>query len=156
MEGLFAPFPTKVGPIYRGFYSQRKAFGFADIRDGSSNTIAIGESSRSENSRVGFVPHRAGWAFGAHAETLSVNGKPVYFPIELYAIRCIGNDPINTNRNYLDEVDQRNGHCFNSNHPGGAQFAMADGSVEFVSESVEIQILLALGSIASGEAVADY
>lgn len=155
MEGLFSPFPHYVFGELKGLYIRHRAYGFADIRDGASNTIAFGESSRSPN-QAGFVPHRAGWSFGAHAYPLTVIGIPQFFPFELYSIRCIGNDPINTNRDYMADHMERNGHCFNSNHPGGSQFAMVDGSVKFVDESIGIELLRGLGSICQGEVVDEF
>ncbi len=43
---------------------------------------------------------------------------------------------------------------FHSAHPGGANFLMADGSVNFLSESVDISVLRGLSTIAGGETVA--
>ncbi len=39
-----------------------------------------------------------------------------------------------------------NSRPFNSEHPGGAQFAYCDGSVAFISETTSIEVLLALAS----------
>ena len=43
-----------------------------------------------------------------------------------------------------------------SNHPVGVNAALADGSVRFVSDTVDIDAWHALGSIAGGEVVTDY
>ena len=40
---------------------------------------------------------------------------------------------------------------FGSQHPGGAHFSNADGSVQFVSENTGIDILRAFASRAGGE-----
>ena len=42
---------------------------------------------------------------------------------------------------------------FKSRHPGGANFVMGDGSVQFLSESVDYRLFNALGSRDGGEAV---
>jgi len=40
---------------------------------------------------------------------------------------------------------------FSSNHPGGVNFAFGDGSVRFISESVELAILQQLANRADGK-----
>jgi prepilin-type processing-associated H-X9-DG protein len=42
---------------------------------------------------------------------------------------------------------------FKSRHPGGAHFALADGSVRFVSETIDYRVYNELGSRAGGETV---
>ena len=42
---------------------------------------------------------------------------------------------------------------FRSFHPGGANFAFADGSVKFIKDAVSYQAYRALGTRAGGEVV---
>lgn len=46
-------------------------------------------------------------------------------------------------------------NAFGSMHTGGAQFARADGSVAFLSESIALATFRALGTVAGGEVVGE-
>ena len=46
-----------------------------------------------------------------------------------------------------------NRYAFTCNHPGGAQFALADGSVRFIADSIDLRTFRALGTRALGEVV---
>lgn len=45
---------------------------------------------------------------------------------------------------------------FASRHVGGAQFALADGSVRFISQNVSMRILAALATRAGADTVGDF
>ncbi|MEA1950158.1 MAG: DUF1559 domain-containing protein [Planctomycetota bacterium] len=45
---------------------------------------------------------------------------------------------------------------FSSNHPGGAQFAMADGSVQFITDTIDINVYRGLGARADGYPSGDW
>jgi prepilin-type processing-associated H-X9-DG protein len=46
-----------------------------------------------------------------------------------------------------------NRYAFTSNHSGGCQFAMTDGSVRFISDSISLTVFRALGTRNLGEVV---
>ena len=46
-----------------------------------------------------------------------------------------------------------NRYAFTSQHPGGAQFAFVDGSIHFISDSIDINVFRALGTRSGGEVV---
>lgn len=152
LNGIFSPFANTAvdsQPIY-GFNRSVK---FGDVRDGLSNTILIGESSRTTIASSNFSPHRAGWTFGGTGQfSESAQG---FVPDELFSIRSVGANRINESRDFLANQELRNAHGFNSNHPGGANFAIADGSTNFISDSVEHRTLVELSSIAGGEVIDD-
>ena len=53
----------------------------------------------------------------------------------------------------IDNVKKLGQFAFRSYHPGGVNFAFADGSVKFVKQSIGTQPLMALGTRAGGEVV---
>lgn len=131
-----------------GAYSPSKAATSSDIGDGMSNTIMIGESSRGVGK--GFVPYRTGWAFGSRGKEVEI--VPTIYAhvlISIYAVKSIGEHPINADVDFLSDVSLQNSQCFNSNHTGGAQFAYADGSTKFVDQGIEQDILQSLATMDS-------
>jgi prepilin-type N-terminal cleavage/methylation domain-containing protein/prepilin-type processing-associated H-X9-DG protein len=104
---------------------------FLDIRDGTSTTLMVGED----------LPAKTQWCHWPYAN--GANGT--------CAIPPNVRQPDGTE--YPDS-DWKNGYSFRSRHPGGLQFAFADGHVQFVQNSITLSTYRAMGSIARGEAVA--
>jgi len=87
------------------------------IRDGSSNTILIGERD--------FTNNVGGTWVRASATSASFEGRPGR------GLNIINpNNPPNTGTGPCERLG------FNSLHPGGALFGFGDGSVRFVSQSI--------------------
>jgi prepilin-type N-terminal cleavage/methylation domain-containing protein/prepilin-type processing-associated H-X9-DG protein len=102
---------------------------FRDITDGLSNTFAVGEISWNKKPDNTLPTYRT-WQRGAisSGECWSAPSKSVALPI-------------NTRDDTLF-----NRRPFGSEHPGGANFGYCDGSVTFVSETVDFTILLSTAS----------
>ncbi len=100
-----------------------------DIKDGTSNTLGIGEISwdRANTYRV--------WCRGSAGGT-AAGAKNIRNPIN--------STPYNGTDNFTDV-------SFGSQHPGGAQFALMDGKVTFLSENIDMLTYKALGSRKGGE-----
>lgn len=100
----------------------------AHIRDGLSNTFAVGEDVASVNE---------------HSTAYYSNGdwSSCYRPLNFFP------DPL-PGRSDWEWVQS-----FRSRHPGGAHFCRADGSVEFVSEMIDITIYRGMATKAKGENV---
>lgn len=101
----------------------------AHIQDGHSNTFFVGEVVRPdvwESSNV--------WTYAiANADSLRTT-----------------TNPLNTRPGDGITIELRNG-AFGSSHPGGGNFVYGDGHVEFVDDSIELNIYRALSTIAEGE-----
>ncbi|MFH1922281.1 MAG: DUF1559 domain-containing protein [Planctomycetota bacterium] len=104
---------------------------FADITDGLSNTIALGEVRPRCSNHV-----RNGWlSFNA---LYTGTGIPINFPT------CEGEQPYGPPCNlYRGAWGASQG--FKSRHPGGCQFALGDGSARFISETVDMVTYQKLG-----------
>jgi len=103
----------------------------ASIPDGTSNTILLGEGLPSTHD------HLAGgswWSFNGGASHVTT-----IVPINFMDPSKIGS----TSCYYTDNWDWSWG--FNSRHAGGANFAFADGSVQFLSTSIDDHIFNRLG-----------
>ena len=103
-----------------------------DIRDGTSNTLFIGE--RRTDPAAGWYSTWAGMVSEGEEAFQRVLGSTCHPP----------NDPAA----HLDD--------FSSNHTGGAMFVLGDGSVHFVSESIDIGVCQSLATRAAGEIVGEF
>lgn len=110
----------------------------AQITDGTSNTLMIGEA----------VPR---WC--THSWWYWFNGTTATAAIPLNA-RAVTVNTGNKNAD-LDAAwgDWPNNYSFKSRHPGGAQFGIGDGSVNFVSETIDLTIYRSLATMSGGESV---
>jgi len=117
------------GDSSTGMFGRHNAIrSFRQVTDGLSKTFLAGET----------LPSQCSYA-GAFAPNFSLAGTTI---------------PLNT-----FEVCPRPPGChavgcgFKSAHEGGAHFVMADGSIHFVSQSIDYRLYNNLGTRAGGEAV---
>ncbi len=112
----------------QGVLTRHNCLSFRDIIDGSANTFLLGELSWNESNAYRVFVR------GCTA-SLSGSAKNVTYGINLVPYSS-GN---------LNDVS------FGSEHPGGCQFAIADGSVKFISETVDMGLYRAAASRDGGE-----
>lgn len=154
-----------------GMFMPESVVKISDVTDGMSNTFLIGEMSRFPNEQ-GSIPWM--WANLASVwgdETWWPNGKRVTGGAFVLAPP---NTPADTTGDIFNACFQNcvlppdwlnnaaipGGPCnslgqwaFRSFHPGGVNFAMADGSVRFIKNSVNLNTYRALGTRNLGEVV---
>jgi prepilin-type N-terminal cleavage/methylation domain-containing protein/prepilin-type processing-associated H-X9-DG protein len=119
------------GMFYRGDSAQKKRT--TDIKDGTSNTFVIGEDIPSVNIWCAW-PY-SNDANGTCAIPLN-NGLPGSYS------GFVGGGFTTNNTTTMSLA-----YGFRSRHPGGAQFAYADGSVHFVSMGIDTPTYRAMATI---------
>jgi len=110
----------------------------ASVRDGTSNTLLVGELTFND------VTRRAtfwGYTYASYNQS-SISDESSTLN---NSYNACASTPGNK---YGDQMCKRG---FGSNHTNGMNFVMADGSVRFVSNSVSIPILRAAATIQGGE-----
>jgi len=115
-----------------------KPQGFKDIVDGSTKTFMLGEMSWR-----GGIPLNSLWVrstSGGSANTYSYCCRNLRYGIEAVA---------------SDQTNDQNNVSFGSEHPGGCHFLMADGSVQFIGESVELKVLQAYATRDYNEVISE-
>jgi len=102
------------------------------ITDGTSNTLMVGEDLPDRNIHCGWPA--ANYSTGTTSIPLNSNMPPA------------------TN----NRTDWPNVYSFRSNHTNGANFAFADGSTRFISQSIDLTTYRVIGTYNGGEVPGNY
>lgn len=126
------------------FYNSKTSFG--NLVDGSSNTIALSERN-SLDKEYPDLPNRRGWAWSGYLSPQDCIGGTMA-PINYQLPEGSGPSPS------YDLTDLKFS-SFSSGHPGGANVALADGSVHFLSDAgtANLELLQRLAIIADGQVI---
>lgn len=115
----------------------------AAIRDGTSNTVAMGDSffqfEELDLDHTGFPQFLDRWCVG----TLEGTGNEVS--------EAMGSTGVALNSHLLEVFIDERELAFGSQHPGGAQMALVDGAIRFYNADTDRVIWGALGTRGSGE-----
>lgn len=132
-----------------GVLYQDSATRFADITDGTSNTLLLGERPPSADFQFG-------WWYAGVGQKLTGSADLVLGVREPNLQLVTTGSPCGPGRYPFSAASGFNDPCgmfhFWSPHPSGANFVFADGSVRFLSYSVD-PLMPALASRAGGEVV---
>lgn len=130
----------------RGLFGRMGALlRIADVTDGTSNTIMIGEALIAKDGHLRYW----NWAttYGSQMCTTII---PINYPID-------DTDTSYCGANYAGPAHSLDNNAvawaFRSRHPGGAQFAFVDGSVHFLREDIDHKVYQQLGCRNDGQPV---
>jgi len=113
----------------------------ARITDGTSNTLMIGEAVPE------WCTHT--WWFW-HNGTTATCAVPLN--VDVQSAGCLALEGRST-RMQCGRGDWPNNYSFMSRHPGGGQFALADASVRFVPETIDLIVYRGAATAGNGESV---
>jgi prepilin-type N-terminal cleavage/methylation domain-containing protein/prepilin-type processing-associated H-X9-DG protein len=172
-----APNANRCGVIDgEGAFGSNIAYTAATITDGTSNTIFVGEVSRFQNEPANspFNFGNVGGAFGGPdwvtgVQTWSgderptsgayavpkINAKAVTSNVTdcLTSVGPFGTPQYGNPVGWLNTCQYLGQFGFRSNHPGGANFLLGDGSVHFLKETISLPVYQALSTRALGEVI---
>lgn len=128
---------------------------FRDILDGLSNCVVLGEQSGRDTGML-YGDRRNGYHGGWHGTDATANTAafvtgigsgitPIQYPLNS---KC--------SDFWACQVPYLNSAILNSDHTGGVQFALADGSVRFLSENMSLETLKRLAMKSDGAVIGEF
>jgi hypothetical protein len=136
-----------VRTLYNGLFFNNSKIRLADITDGSSKVFMVGET-RYMVTQANNPNYYASWASSVYTMPNNGSGPMVH-------TLCAAMNPLNSSalNNTVDRNVPGNGNChevltstFGSHHSGGGTFVMADASVQFIADGIDLVVYRALGA----------
>jgi prepilin-type N-terminal cleavage/methylation domain-containing protein/prepilin-type processing-associated H-X9-DG protein len=132
------------GAFHGDGYSGLKPERMSSIRDGTSNTLFVGEHHFTTHPTRGPF-----WADSFNLYTGSAFYPPTQPNLQLALMPDFDACAALINSNYCK-------YGWGSLHPGGINFLFGDGSVRTIPANTNQNVLVALGTIAGGEVIPDF
>jgi prepilin-type processing-associated H-X9-DG protein len=155
---VFAQKPQDHGNAFGGpgelsgvFSRQLNGIRLAQVKDGLSNTIFVGEILADCHDHNGGFWYFNGMG-NAHASTVvPINTMATCYASQAEAIRAGAIPPSGPTSACWTKDKWNYSWGFRSQHPGGAQFVFGDGSVKFLPQTINHQNYQLLGGRADGQ-----
>ncbi len=138
---------------FNGVFHRNSKIRVADITDGTSTTIGIGERNS------GFV--ETIWAGAVPNSQIIYNQATMPAPFNPSLNQPCQNwrPPITStvvhSRQYTVNAPNASPAAFHSVHPGGGNFLFMDGSTRWINNNIDLNVMRALCTRANGEVVSD-
>ena len=141
---------SDIGYRANGMFFMNSRVRHGDISDGTSNTFLVAEVQ----DELKGSPNSNRWP-GSDRKYNFADGSDGNPPTDIteYLVGMESNDPINANIRDSAGFYNNTGEYAGSDHVGGAQFALTDGSVRFVSQSINMTTYRALSTRNGGEVI---
>lgn len=141
------PAPWIGSPSRDGLFFQNSSIRAGDIRDGLSNTIAIGEAlfryevwGDNDDGDAQVVDH---WYFGSNNPLEHMEGS------EGLGSTAVRINSVKRPNAHIDEKEL----CFSSSHRSGVNVVFADGHVTFIAEGIKSDVWSGMGTRSGREAI---
>jgi len=140
-----------------------ECIGMRDITDGTSNTIIIGEQSRYKNASPKLLKsdYTSGWAGTPYAGTITewiadTAGRGATFTYFGTGTTSIFHSPNPTSTGAEASQPYDYNTPLTSYHVGGVHVLLADGSVRFLGDNTDLQLIQKLGVRNDGSTVGEW
>ena len=141
--------PNGMTVRYKGAFGNNGAARIAEITDGTSNSILVGESVKQKASSA-YIPL---WGQGKH---VGLFGRVIADPDPDH----VNNRRYRINMPYsatsTSSSDRPYAWVFSSQHEGGAHFLFGDGTVRFISENIDWNTFNLLNYIQDSQPVGEF
>lgn len=148
----------------QGLLPVNECHNIASATDGTSNTILVSEQSGLSYSNGGAPPsdrtsnYMGGWMGARRGYVLTDTDSCRSSPRDHWqtGTTCIRHPPNSRIADAGNAHPYRNNTVINSFHTGGVFVSLADGSVRFVSDSINFQVLKMLGARNDGQPISEF
>jgi prepilin-type N-terminal cleavage/methylation domain-containing protein/prepilin-type processing-associated H-X9-DG protein len=137
-----------------GMLVPNEAMGMQDASDGTSNTMIVSEQSGLVAGVNRTANYYGGWFGARHPRTVTSGNCGDLWQAGTSCVRFSPNS--NIVQTGATERMYRNNTVINSEHPGGINVCLTDGSVQFISDTIDFTTLKRLACRYDGEPVGEY
>lgn len=137
-----------------GLLASNENYKIKDAKDGTTNTIIVAEQSGYTNGRVLYANYYSGWHGARHLNSIKASSCSDLWQAGTTCVRFAPNsDIIQTG---ATDTRYRNNTVINSEHEGGLQVLLADGSARFLSENIDFMTLKLLCAKRDGQTIGEW